>query len=416
MPVLHRVRRALALAPILAAAACHSSPGLQRHAARPAMDVRATASDLLHCDLSLRAYELGSPGDAPPSAPVLTGDGVLVAFTRTRTLSADGAVTDLLTQRVDRSGVLLAPTVLREGVHASAPRIAAAGGDLRVVAVSGARVDLLAIDASSGGAQVDAPAVTLPFWPEDLTAGPRGFVATHSTTQGRFVRRGIGVGGSPDALLPPSEGMPEPQEQLVASGARVDLALFPTRTAVGLATLTPGVAAPSSRRELFPRTAGASGESSIAAGPSGFAVVRNGPDLHALTLFRFDAQGAPLGTPTTSVDADPSRVRRHPRVAALGQGWVVSYWDGVGPSILRFDSDGEVIGRPVEVRSGDERGGHTDARMVADERALSVSWHVHEPEFSHGVPTERPRRPGPRLGVFQCRTPEAGIRSTSARP
>ncbi len=94
---------------------------------------------------------------------------------------------------------------------------------------------------------------------------------------------------------------------------------------------------------------------------------------------------------------------RHPRVAALGEGWAVSYWDGVGPAVLRFDAAGHALGPPAPVRSGDERGGHTDARMVATRDGLAVTWHMHEPERSHGLASERPRRPGPRLGLLRCR-------------
>jgi hypothetical protein len=403
-------RLSLAGITVLATMACPSTPRVQRAPPRALADVRVAAParspatpDLLHCDLESRTYEPGAPDDVRPSAPVLAGGGVLVAFTRPRPVADGGVVTELVTRRLDERGVLRPAVVVRQGAHASAPRIAAAGDRIRLVAASGARFDLLEIDASTGGGQADAPAASLPFWPEDMTAGPRGIVATHSTPQGRVVRRSAGVGASPDVVLPPSGGMPEPHEQLVASGASLDLVLFPTAGAVGLAVLTPGAAAPTRQRELFTRGGAVWGEASIAAGPSGFAVVRNGPEVHALTLLRFDAQGEPLGTPTTSVGSDPSHPRRHPRVAALGLGWVVSYWDGVGPSILRFDADGRAVGSPTEVRSGDERGGHTDARMVADERTLAVTWHVHEPEFSHGVQAERPRSPGARLGLFRCR-------------
>lgn len=409
-------RPELLLATFFAATACHPASAVRRAPPAPSRDAApspaAVATDLLHCDLELRAYELGAPDDGPPSAPVLGRDGVLVAFTHTRSVSADAIATDLVTQRLDGQGALQPPTTLRRDVHASVPRIAASGDRIRVVAVSGARFDLLELDTGTGGAQVDAPAVTLPFWPEDVTAGPRGLVATHSTRRNRFVRRDFGGAASPDVVLPPSEGMPVPQEQLVASGAAVDLVMFRTRTGVSLATLAPGAAAPTGDRELFPRVGETWAEASVAAGPSGFAIVRNGPAINAITLLRFDAQGVPAGEPTAVSDADGTR--RHPRVSPLGDGWVVSYWDGVGPTILRFEADGRAIGRPAQVRSGDERGGHTEARMVASERALAVSWHVHEPEFSHGMPSERPRRPGPRLGIFRCASPPARSRTPPA--
>lgn len=80
----------------------------------------------------------------------------------------------------------------------------------------------------------------------------------------------------------------------------------------------------------------------------------------------------------------------------------MSYWDGTGPSLVRIDASGALVGDAIELRSGDERGGHTDARMAASADAIAVTWQVAPPRFGHGFPEEEPRRPGPRLAVLRC--------------
>jgi hypothetical protein len=355
----------------------------------------AAPGDLLRCPLALRAYELGIPEAGPPTAPFVSGDGVFVAFAEAR---ADGSGYDLVAARLDRGGTLRPGARFERAAPGMTVLAAGYGEALRAPARIGERWMLVSFDASSGGGQADAPAPTLPGAPSDLVLGPRGLVALYDDATHRTVARELEHRAQPAVALPRPPSSTVPSEQLLASGADVDVLLLPTPNAVRFVVLRPGEAAPARDEVGFER-----GESSVAAGPSGFAVVHGDPSFTRLTLRRFDRAGAPVGEPTSIPAPEGTSVLRHPRVAALGEGWAVSYWDGVGPAVLRFDAAGRALGPPTPVRSGDERGGHTDARMVATREGLAVTWHVHEPEFSHGVEAERPRRPGPRLGLLRCR-------------
>ncbi|MFO0602857.1 MAG: hypothetical protein U0324_06765 [Polyangiales bacterium] len=407
-----RTPRTLFAASLAAALGC--TPQRRAPAVRAALDARpaeahaapaptSDARDLLHCDLDLRAYELGAPDDGPPSAPVRTADGFLVAFTRGLPLDAGRSRNDLLVQRTDAAGELLPAARVAEDVHLTTPRVA---GDrdtiyLQAQPPAGGRFVLTMLQTDGALPLVDRPAPLLAGWAEDLAVGPRGAVATWGTRTAREVERGIDRQHAPVVSLPASTMTPIPTEQLVASGASVDLALIQSPGSLRVAVLDP-VSATARERVLAPVPADRWLESSLAAGPAGFAAVFVDVDLRTLRLQRFDARGEAIGEPTLWPAPD-AHVRRYPRVAALGEGWAVSYWDGVGPAVQRFDAEGRVMGAPVQVRSGDERGGHTEARMVARDDALAVSWHVHEPEFSHGLAQEVPRRPGPRLAVLRCR-------------
>jgi hypothetical protein len=64
---------------------------------------------------------------------------------------------------------------------------------------------------------------------------------------------------------------------------------------------------------------------------------------------------------------------------------------------------GHEASSPMVLRSGDERGGQTEARIAVTSRAIAVTWVVGSPWFSHGVAAEIPNRPGPRLAVLSCR-------------
>jgi len=364
---------------------------------------RFDARDLLHCDLDPRVYELGAPDDGPPSAPVRTADGFLVAFTRGLALDGGRARNDLLVQRTDAAGELLPAVRIAEDVHLTTPRVA---GDrdtiyLQVQPPVGGRFVLTMLQTEGAHPLVDRPAPLLSGWAEDLAVGPRGVVATWGTRAAREVERGIDREHAPVVSLPASTVTPVPSEQLVASGAAVDLVLLQPPGSLRVAVLDPAGA---TAREIVLATVPADHrvESSLAAGPAGFAAVFVDVDLRTLRLQRFDVRGEAIGEPTVS-PAPEAHVRRYPRITALGEGWAVSYWDGVGSAVQRFDAEGRPVGAPVEVRSGDERGGHTEARMVARDDALAVSWHVHGPEFSHGHAQEVPRRPGPRLAVLRCR-------------
>lgn len=371
--------------------------------ARVAPALPSDARDLLLCDLDPRAYELGAPDDGPPSAPVRTADGFLVAFTRGLALDGGRSRNDLLVQRTDASGALQPAVRIAEDVHLTTPRVA---GDRDTIYLQaqppvGERFVLTMLQTDGAHPLVDRPAPLLSGWAEDLAVGPRGVVATWGTRTARDVERGIDRQHAPVVSLPASTMAPIPSEQLVASGASVDLALVQPPGSLRVAVLDP-TSASVGARVLATAPADRWVESSLAAGPAGFAAVFVDVDLRTLRLQRFDARGEAIGEPSVWPAPD-AHVRRYPRIAALGAGWAVSYWDGVGPAVLRFDAEGRAIGAPVQVRSGDERGGHTEARMVARDDALAVSWHVHGPEFSHGLAQEVPRRPGPRLAVLRCR-------------
>jgi hypothetical protein len=350
----------------------------------------------------LRVYELGSPDDASASAPVLAGDSVIVAFLHVGATKG-GFRAELRTQRLDPQGKLGEPRMIRADVAAARPKIAAVAGKIQLVAPGNKRTDLIELDGSSGGAQTDAPPIALPFWPGELTAGPRGLVAMYATQENLLIQRNIGGADAAEVLLPRAGWVPELQELTLASGVQVDLALSSTSESVWLTTLRPGDTAPVRQRELFPGLEKQRSQVGIAAGPAGFAVVRNGLKTNGLWLLRLDAQGETVGEPGLVPGFTPETRQFYPHVTALGEGWVVSYWDGNGPTIQRFDAAGRAIGQPQEVRSGDERHGHTDARMAANDHLLALTWQVQESEFSHGFPDEHPRRPGPRLGVLRCR-------------
>ena len=352
-------------------------------------------ADLLRCPLALHAYELGAPDAGPPTAPFVAGDGVFVAFPEAR---ADGSGYDLVAARLDHGGTLHPGARFERAAPGMSVLAAGYGEALRAPARIGERWMLVSFDASSGGGQADAPAPMLPAAPSDVVLGPRGLVTLYDDATHRTVERELEHRAQPTVVLPRPPSSAIPSEQLLASGAEVDVLLLPTAAAVRFLVLRPGEATPARDEALFER-----GESSVAAGPSGFAVAHGDPSFTRLTLRRFDRAGVPTGEPTSIPTPDGASVLRHPRVAAQGEGWAVSYWDGVGPAVLRFDAAGRALGPPTPVRSGDERGGHTDARMAATRDGLAVTWHVHEPEFSHGVASERPRRPGARLGLLRCR-------------
>jgi hypothetical protein len=399
---------------IVWSAGCGSatSPSVVRMTARISDDAKqlshAPSRDLLHCALTPRVYELGEAGDGEPTAPIALGDAIAVAFTRTT-----AGTSELLVQRVLADGTLAPAVAIREGVHYARPMLVAAGARAFVLAVrpDGA-AEAVPLDPTTGGASDADAAVALDVVPEDASIGPRGLVVTHSIGTGdhrRLVRRALGPAGTAhDARFPAPREWPTVREQLLASGADLDAVLVRAPGGVSIATIDAAGRETRSAR-LFPNgRSGTWSEASIAAGAHGLAVVRTGPEIADLSLY-LAATAVDLARPITpiaiplpaAVDAS-ALVRRYPRVAALGDGWAISYWDGTGPSLVRVDAAGAITAEAIAVRSGDERGGHTDAQMTATADALAITWQVGPPMMSHGFPEEVPRRAGPRLAVLRC--------------
>lgn len=359
-------------------------------------------TDLSTCALVPSILELGAPSDGEPSAPVAIAGGFLVAFTRYDPAGAS----HLYLQRAALDGTLGEPVLLRSGVHASRPLLVAFEGRAYVAAIAAdGTAQIIVADEAHGGLGSGVP-IGLSAPPEDLAFGPRGLVSTHTDGARRVVRR---HDGRPDVELAGPESWPEPREQILVSGADVDAVLVRHGAQASFVALGasdgPGGPAPV---PLFSGSSPVWTEASIAAGASGFLVVRTGPGIGDLEVHVADRGGvvAPgpvsIPAPLASARAPDALVRRYPRAAALGTGWVLSYWDGVGPSLVRIGATGAVTADAIELRSGDERGGHTDARMATTSDAIAVTWQVGPPARSHGFPEEEPRRPGPRLAILRC--------------
>ena len=362
--------------------------------------------DLARCPLELRVYDLEANAGAP-SAPFATGDGFAVVYSR----MVNGAAERVL-HRVDARGTLLSPRPVGAAIAPIvSPPLVVQGGALSFPIANAGRVFLQAYDLPSGVARADAPPTLLPGMPSELTVGPRGVFLAYSTPPDAFVLARA-VGGAttePEVRLTAPIVSFEPPAQSLASGAQADVVLIPRRVTAELLTLAldavvlaPGNARPVARFELARDRNGV--QSGVAAGVGGFLVAWSVAPFNQLSLERLDLSGARVSTPEPLRATSPERVLRYPRVAPLGRGWALSYWDGTGPVVQRLDEAGRPLGAPVEVRSGDERGGHTDARMVATDDALWISWNVLEPARTHGFPSEVPAHPGPRLAVARCRS------------
>jgi hypothetical protein len=141
-------------------------------------------------------------------------------------------------------------------------------------------------------------------------------------------------------------------------------------------------------------------EAHVAAGPNGFAVVWSS-SLTSLKMARLDATGAPIGGETIVASVDAG-VARFPRVTPLGDGWAVSYWDGVGPSLVRVDVSGRPTGSPLALRSGDETGGMTDAPIAVTSDGLVVTWVVRAALMGEVV-AARARPKGARAALLSCK-------------
>src|SRR5690606_1928621 len=125
-----------------------------------------------------------------------------------------------------------------------------------------------------------------------------------------------------------SPPMPGVQEELVASGERADLVL---RRAVDdgdpieALVIDAGASAVRARHPIVDGSEGAS----VARGESGFLVVSSepSPSMNVLGLRFFDVNGEPRG----DVVRLAGGVRLFARAAPLGDGWLISFWDGIGP-------------------------------------------------------------------------------------
>lgn len=361
----------------------------------PTLPSSPTSSDLASCTLASTVVELGAPNDGVPSAPVAVAGGFVVAFTRYDTSGAS----HLYLQHVSDVGVADEATLLRSNVHASRPFLFLRDGSPYVAAI--------AADGATSIVPADptmlASTLAFPGVPEDLTSGRRGVV--WSDVDGEGSRRTIHRDGLADVALPTSGGWPEPREETLASGPTLDAVLLRDGDDRLLAILD-GNGLVGSATPLFTAPTGTWGEASIAAGAGGFVVVRNGPDPGGLQVLLTDGSTPPVAVaiapPRERAVPDDSVLRRFPRAAALGAGWVISYWDRVGPSIVRIDASGAITADAIELRSGDERGGYTDARMTTTASAIAVTWQVEAPPHGHGFPEETPTRPGPRLAILRC--------------
>lgn len=356
---------------------------------RPVVTARP---DLLRCALTSTVHELGDLGDGAPSAPAIAGASIYVAFAR-----AGDPDSVLYVQRLTADGTLEAPRAVASGVHYSRPTLVGDGASVHVVAVRA--------DGASQAIPLDEdrePPTAMPHPMDDVAHGPRGFVGSYVEPRGRVVWRP----SQADVVLPRQTSFGEPREQLVASGRDADVVLLRHGHAIQLAAIAGSSATRS--HVLFQDRQGTWAEASVAAGPDGFALVRTGPEIGDLEVFLADAAGT-IGGPAVAIPPPASStrppdalVRRYPRVAAVRDGWALSYWDGTGPSLVRVDRHGAVTADAIELRSGDERGGHTDARMAASDALIAVTWQVEPPRFGHGFESEEPRRPGPRLAVLRC--------------
>jgi len=187
-----------------------------------------------------------------------------------------------------------------------------------------------------------------------------------------------------------------PTEQLLASGPDVDVVVLRG------APLRVGVVPTSGPSVVYALGVSDFVDVSVAAGERGFLVVGDGPKITNVTAIALDRSGAPAA-PEELPPAGDTKVTRFPRAASLGEGWVITYWDGIGPSFVRIDARARETTPPLELRTGDERGGQTEARIAVSRRAIAVTWVVGPPWFGHGVASEIPNRPGPRLAVLTCR-------------
>lgn len=360
----------------------------------PGLATTPPSGDLGSCPLAVVGLELGDPGDEPPSAPAAVPGGFVVAFTR---YDAAGA-SHLYLQRASEAGALEPALLLRANVHATRPVVLSHADDVEVVTYDPA-VGALALRLDPRTLAVVEERVLTAF-PDDAALGPRGLVWTEVDGEHRRVHREAG-----ETAFPGPSSWPEPRESILASGPTLDAVLVIHGARRNLAFLD-GSGRLGELEHLFSGPEGTWAEASLAAGEAGFLVVRTGPGIGDLEVHLATGPGSlaavSIPPPATSARPPDSLVRRYPRAVAIPGGWALSYWDGTGPSLVRIDTAGALTADAVELRTGDERGGHTDARMASTSGAIAVTWQVEPPMMSHGFPEEEPRRPGPRLAILRC--------------
>ncbi len=369
-------------APLTGVAPCVSTnaPAVQA-------SVGTKALSLLTCTFDVHARSLGPKGAHYPTAPVWVGDAFLAAYLQTTPHA-------LWVHRIEIDGTVGPGHKVREGARLSAPRLAAYGDDIVLTVADENKTEGIYLN-RDGTPNATRPPIAMPESIEDLSVGPRGPLVTYAASEERLIVREMKRTPSLVSHAAPPPWMPEPQEQLIASGEEADVALAPSAHETKLLAFAPGASKPSSEDAIV--TDKSPVEASVAAGKLGFLVAST--EWNIITLHRFDTRGVTLGSP---VSFGTLPTVRYPRVGSIPSGWVVTYWDGIGPSIVRFDEAGHAVHRPMPLRTGDERGGHTDARIAVGTSSLAVTWYVGPPAMGHGKAIEEPTHPGPRVAVLTC--------------
>lgn len=353
----------------------------------------APGPDLGSCALSVHVQPIGQGGHV--SAPIAVAGGFVVVYERGRAGRVPGA---LVSQRLRTDGTLEAPSILRDrSGNGWGIVFGHDGGAYTIASERGASAEVIPV----WPAGVPAGAIALHAVPDQAARGPRGTVLSWNDGERRVVQWESGR----TLELPPQSSWPTPHETLLASGPETDVLV--ARSARGASFVALGADPPqpiplfTESDEPESATTTASGVS-VAAGPHAFAVVRTGPGYGDLAVRFADERGA-LAPASVSIPGPRGgrEVRRYPRAAALGTGWAITAWDGVGPSLVRVDAHGEVTGAAIELRSGDERGGHTDAPLAVADGAIAATWHVTHP--MHGVGADELTRPtGARIALLRC--------------
>ena len=365
----------------------------------------APSDDLLRCELELRTFKIGPTGEEViPTDPAAVDGGILVAYFNAVKGAGPGRVR-LSTQRLDATGQLAPPvTQIETDDYWRFQHLV--GDGQRAWLVTGRNGgELRPLDRA--GQQAGALLSLMPdAHPQGATAGPRGPVFWQLSRKNQITL--ISYPGGPNErhveLAPRREGRRIPVDAGLASGAAADALLHsrelgPRRHRLELAVVNAGATVVTASHELD--SGPGAFETALAAGPHGFGAVWTSSDLHRLTFRAIDEQGTPSHEPVVLCDGGDSGVCRYPRVASLGDGWAVTWWDGVGPVLRRLAADGQPTGPAQEVRTGEEIGGHTDAPVVTVDGGLVVQWRLG-PRMS-GTFRGMIDHTETRLGLLRCR-------------
>ncbi len=387
------LRGSLVASYFLAALLACSSPPVTEPRSReqqPAQVSTPPAPDPLRCPLAVQTHVLTEVDVTALTAPVVTPSGdVLVAL-----LDADENTFRLHTRRLDRAGTLHEPELVATERPMGHPRLARASDGRLFAAVAG-REDRVVELSAEGRLERTAP-ISLAEWAEDLAIGPRGFITSHDFAS-RVVR--IGRDGTRHEWeLPRPESIRDPYDPVLAAGTERDVVLVRDHA--------------STRRwrvHVLPRSSeetptvhellGGDSHVAIAAGSRGFAVVADENDQR-IVMRLLDATGAPSGPVRPITEAVPDELQWTPRVAALGDGWVVSYVFRGAPTVLRTDAEGNVIGEPIAFPRELHTGPIVEARMTALADGIAMSWQMVRNNW-HYVENEIR---GARLSVMRCET------------